>query len=55
MENEIDFYSILPSSALPKILKYRRAMSKSMPRIQQIEKTSTLNDKSPALTVNGRF
>lgn len=59
-ENQILFEiisknSLLPSSALPNTLKNRRRMSIHIPATQQIEKTNTLKDRSPALTVNGRF
>lgn len=48
-------HSFLPSSALPNTPKYRRRIRMIIPRTQQIEKTNTLKDRSPALTVNGRF
>lgn len=47
--------NFLPSSALPNTERYRRAISTIIESTQQTEKTNTLNDKSPALTVNGRF
>lgn len=54
-KNSSEHFQFLPNSALPKNPTNRRRISTDIQRTQQIEKTSTLNDKSPALTVNGRF
>lgn len=55
-ENETTHRSShLPNSALPNTGKYRRAMRTDIQITQQMEKTSTLNERSPAFTVKGRF
>lgn len=48
-------FNRLPNSALPKTGKNRRAVRTAIQITQQMEKTNTLNDKSPAFTVKGRF